>query len=169
MRYILCLMMISGLYFGNNELKAQYYDQALGFRAGTSFEASYKRFIFYAPRYVQQAAEVLVGYHIDEWDKKYNGFVVEALYFLHIDIGFDTGFSGFVGAGGYIGVYTEPSKEPYLGGGGTIAVGVAYNFTHLPLSISVDWKPLIGYPRFPYKSLARGAVTLRYILPTAFQ
>ncbi len=149
--------------------EAQYYDQALGLRAGTSFEITYKRFVFYAPRHVQQAVEIMAGYHLDEWDKRYNAFVIEALYLFHVDIGFDTGFSAFAGAGGYIGLYTEPSKTPYLGGGGTIVIGAAYNFTHVPISVSIDWKPLIGYPRFPFKSLARGAVTLRYIFPTTFQ
>ena len=158
-----------GLLANVQETKAQYYDQAIGFRAGTSFEASYKRFIFHEPRYVQQAVEGLIGYHIDEWFKRYNGFVIEALYMVHIDLGFDTGFSAFFGGGGYAGVYTEPGLEPYFGGGGTIVVGTEYTFTHVPISISIDWKPLFGWPRYPYQSLARGAVTIRYVLPTTFQ
>jgi hypothetical protein len=169
MRYFLSIIIAIMLLGDAQEAKGQYYDQAIGFRAGTSFELSYKRFLFYNPRYFQQAGEVLIGYHIDEWDKRYNGFVLEALYHFHLDIGFDTGWSAFLGLGGYAGVYTEPSKQPYFGGGVTLALGIAYNFTHVPISISLDWKPLFGFPRLPPKSLARGAITLRYILPTTWQ
>ncbi len=164
MRY---LIIITLLCFSLSDSKAQYYDHAIGFRAGTSFELSYKRFIFFTPKW-QQAIEGLVGYHIDEWDKRYNGFVIEGLYLLHMDLGFDTGFSGFVGGGIYAGIYTETGRKPFFGGGASAVVGVEYSFTHAPVSISIDWKPLFGWPRYPYKSLARGAVTLRYIFPTIF-
>ncbi len=166
MRYLLSIIVAILCLSANKQATAQYYDHAIGFRAGTSFELSYKRFIFYKPRYFQQAFEVLVGYHIDEWDKRYNGFVAEGLYLFHLDVGFDTGFSAYLGVGAYAGVYTETAKQPYFGGGGTIALGMEYTFTHVPISISLDWKPLFGFPRFPPRSLARGAFTLRYVFPT---
>ena len=154
-------------------VNGQYYDQTIGFRAGTSFEASYKRFIFYTPD-VQQALEVLAGFQLDEnvpmvaYDiPENNGFVLEGLWLCHLDIGFDTNFSGFAGGGAYFGGYVESGKsEIFFGGGLTLLVGMEYSFTHVPISVSIDWKPLIGYPRL---SLARGALTLRYILPTPWQ
>jgi len=167
MRYLVCFIIVLML-ANTKEASAQYYDQALGIRGGTSVELSYKRFIFYTPS-IQQAIEGLVGYHLDEWDKRYNGIVIEGLYLFHLDLGFDTGFSGFAGAGLYGGVYVETGRPAYFGGGATIAVGVSYTFTHVPVSLSIDWKPLFGFPRYPYKSLGRGAVTIRYVLPTTWQ
>ena len=63
MRSFLCLV-ITILFVGNATLKAQYYDRTVGVRAGTSFEASYKQFIFYHPN-IQQALECLVGFQVD--------------------------------------------------------------------------------------------------------
>lgn len=155
-------------------LKAQYYDQTIGLRAGTSLEASYKRFIFYTPK-AQQALEVLLGFQIDEgiafpgilYDQpRNNGYVLEALWVFHLDIGFDTNFSAFAGGGGYLGAYTETGRNAFLGGGFTAVLGMEYTFSHAPVSVSVDWKPILGFPRF---SLARGGVTLRYIIPTTWQ
>lgn len=145
--------------------KAQYYDHALGIRGGTSFEVSYKRFIFYTPD-IQQAIEGLIGFQLDEINRRQNGWVFEALWHFHLDVGFNTGFSAFAGAGGYLGVFTEPGIKPYFGGGATAAIGMSYTFTHAPVNIAVDWKPILGYPRM---SLTRGAVTLRYVFPTTWQ
>lgn len=171
MRYFIALTIVF-LFWGQTELKAQYYDQTIGFRAGTSVEASYKRFIFYTPN-IQQAIEGLIGFQVDEnvpllpYDIPINnGYVFEALWVFHLDLGFDTNFSGFAGAGGYLGAYTESGRDPFFGGGFTAVVGVEYTFSHAPISIAVDWKPLLGFPRF---SLTRGGLTLRYILPTTWQ
>lgn len=173
MKYFFSL--IIGLFIlGQTEVNAQYYDQTIGFRAGTSLEASYKRFIFYTPN-IQQAIEGLIGFQIDEniyfpgivYDQPTNnGYVFEALWVFHVDLGFDTNFSGFAGAGVFLGAYTETGRTPFFGGGFTAVVGVEYTFSHAPVSVSVDWKPILGFPRF---SLARGGLTLRYILPTTWQ
>lgn len=173
MKQLLCL--IIGIFIlGQNSLKAQYYDQTIGLRAGTSFELTYKRFIFYTPD-IQQAIEVMGGFQVDEgiyfpaivYDHPVNnGYVFEALWVFHMDIGFETQFSGFAGAGGYLGAYTETGRDPFFGGGFTAVIGVEYTFSHAPVSVSVDWKPLVGFPRL---SLARGALTLRYVLPTTWQ
>ena len=143
---------------------AQYYEHAVGFRAGTSLEASYKRFIFFEPQ-IQQAVEGLIGYHLDAWDKKNNGFALEGLYLVHLDLGFNTQFSGFAGGGAFMGIYTETGKPIFFGGGFTLVTGVSYTFTHVPISLSIDWKPTFGYPlRLPF-SLARGGLTVRYVFP----
>lgn len=158
----------------SSSLQAQYYDQTIGFRAGTSLEASYKRFIFYTPN-IQQAIEGLIGIQLDEGiyfpgilydEPNHNGYVLEALWVFHLDIGFDTNFSGYAGAGGFIGAYNETGASAFLGGGFTAVVGMEYTFSHAPISLGLDWKPILGYPRF---SLARGALTIRYIIPTTWQ
>jgi hypothetical protein len=172
MKSFLCII-FALLFLGNTALKAQYYDHAIGIRGGTSLEFSYKKFIFYHPN-IQQAVESLIGFQADEnvpifaYDKPiHNGFVTEGLWVLHLDLGFDTNFSGYAGAGVYFGIYTETALNPaFFGGGFTAAVGVEYTFSHVPISIGLDWKPILGYPRF---SLARGALTFRYILPTTWQ
>ncbi len=170
MKYFL---LITGLWFClSNSSKAQYYDHAIGLRAGTAFEASYKRFIFFTPK-IQQAFEGLVGFQIDEGMKLFpydqpinNAFVIEGLWLFHLDLGFDTNFSGFAGGGVYMGLYVQTGlNAPFFGGGITPCVGVEYTFTHLPMTVSIDWKPLIGYPRF---TLARGALTIRYLIPTSW-
>ena len=172
-RYFFCLI-IGLLIAGQTEVNAQYYDQTLGFRGGTSFEVSYKRFIFYTPN-VQQAIEGLIGFQLDEgisfptilyYAPQHNGYVFEALWVLHVDLGFDTNFSGFAGAGGYLGAYTETGRDPFFGGGFTAVFGVEYTFSHAPVSVSIDWKPIVGFPRL---SLARGGLTLRYIIATTWQ
>lgn len=158
----------------SSTLQAQYYDQTMGLRAGTSLELSYKRFFFYTPK-PQQALEILAGFQIDEgiffpgilYDHpRNNGYVLEALWVFHLDVGFDTNFSAFAGAGGYAGVYTESGSNAFFGGGFTAVLGMEYTFSHAPVSVGLDWKPILGYPRF---SLARGGVTIRYILPTTWQ
>lgn len=158
----------------HSSLQAQYYDQTVGVRAGTSLELSYKRFFFYTPK-PQQALEILAGFQIDEgiffpgilYDHpRNNGYVLETLWVFHLDIGFDTNFSAFAGAGGYLGAYTETGRNAFFGGGFTAVLGMEYTFSHAPVSVGIDWKPILGFPRF---SLARGGVTLRYIIPTTWQ
>lgn len=176
MRYFLTtVLFLSILILGcNSSLSAQYYDQTIGLRAGTSVELSYKRFFFYTPK-PQQALEVLLGVQIDEniyfpgilYDKPFNnGYVLEALWVFHLDIGFDTNFSAYAGAGGYAGIYTETGRNAFFGGGFTAVLGIEHTFSHAPISVGLDWKPILGYPRF---SLARGEVSLRYIIPTTWQ
>lgn len=171
MKRFFCLI-ISLFFIGEMTVQAQYYDQTIGLRAGTSFEVGYKRFIFYTPQ-VQQAVEFLAGFQLDEnvvllpYDIPLNnGYVFEALWVFHLDLGFDTNFSGFAGAGGYLGAYTETGRNAFFGGGFTAVLGVEYTFSHAPISVAIDWKPLLGYPRF---SLTSGGLTVRYILPTTWQ
>lgn len=175
MKYCYHLLLICCLGWGlSTPLQAQYYDQTVGLRGGTSLELTYKRFFFYTPK-PQQALEILAGFQIDEgvffpgiiYDQpQNNGYVLEALWVFHLDIGFDTNFSAYAGGGGYLGAYTETGRNAFFGGGFTAVLGMEYTFSHAPVSVGLDWKPILGFPRF---SLARGALTLRYILPTTWQ
>lgn len=142
--------------------QAQYYDHALGVRAGTTFGASYKQFRELLPNQPQQAIELLFGIQLDEQENLRNGYVLEGLYQLQFDIGFDTRFAGYIGAGGYIGLYGRTGLPVQFGAGLTGMLGLEYNFKFMPLNISLDWKPIWGMPR---QSLTRGALSLRYIFP----
>jgi hypothetical protein len=146
--------------------QAQYYDSALGLRAGTSFQASYKRFLFYDPTHIQQSIEGLFGVQLDLINKQKNGYVLEALYNFHMDLGFDTGFSGYAGAGLFGGIYTQVGLDNRFGGGITATVGVEYTFKLVPINISIDWRPFLGIPR---SSLIGSGITVRYVFPTTWQ
>lgn len=174
--FFLRLFLLSSVFYwgATTTVSAQYYDQTFGLRAGTSLELTYKQFFFYTPK-PQQALEVLVGFQIDEniffpgilYDHPINnGYVAEALWVFHLDIGFDTNFSAYAGAGLYGGAYTETGRNTFFGGGFTAVLGIEHTFSHAPISVGLDWKPILGYPRF---SLARGGVSLRYIIPTTWQ
>jgi hypothetical protein len=151
------------------KLAAQYYDQAIGGRFGTDIMIGYKQFVLYHPN-PQLAWEVLVGLQLDERSinrrslvTQTNGYVAQGMCYWHYDIGFDTGFSGFLGAGFFMGVYTPFGEKAKFGGGVAFSAGASYTFTHIPLEIALDWMPVLGSPRM---SITRGAITLRYILPT---
>ncbi len=164
-RLYLTLLFAICLLGSHHTASAQYYDQAVGMRAGTSLMASYKAFFSYYPK-VQMAWEVLGGLQVDELQLQTNGYVLEGVWYAHMDLGFDTGFSGFAGAGVFMGLYTPPQENVRFGGGISATIGASYTFTHTPVNIAIDWKPILGVPRM---SLTRGALTIRYVLPTAWQ
>lgn len=159
------IMLICGVLMSTTSAFAQYYDHVIGVRGGTSVELSYKRFVAYYPS-IQQAVEGLIGFQFDERRRSQNGYIIEGLYHLHMDVGFNTGFSAFVGGGLYTGVYTEPAIKPRWGGGVTGLIGMEYTFTHAPVNISIDWKPFLGTPR---SSLIGGGISLRYVFSTTWQ
>ncbi len=163
---IIAILLLFGLSYGAS---AQYYDQAIGGRFGTDFMIGYKQFFLYHPD-PQMAWEVAMGFQIDE--RQFlrnntkpitNGYIVQGNWYWHYDIGFDTGFSGFLGAGIFMGVYTPQGEKVMFGGGIGALIGATYTFTHVPIDIQIDWTPILGNPRM---SLLRGGVTIRYIIPT---
>jgi hypothetical protein len=158
--------------FSTKSASAQYYDQAIGGRFGTDIMIGYKRFFLYTPD-PQMAWEVSMGFQLDERQfgrnntkPQTNGYIVQGNWYWHFDIGFDTNFSGFVGAGIFLGVYTPQGDPARFGGGMAAIIGATYTFTHVPIDIQIDWMPILGDPRL---SLARGGLTIRYIIPTVWQ
>ena len=145
--------------------KAQYYDEVIGARGGNTIGLSYKRFIFYYPN-IQQAAEGVIGFQFDLKNKNRNAYILEANYHLHVDVGFNSGFSAFAGAGLFGGLYTEVGFANKFGGGISGVLGMEYSFTHAPINIAIDWKPFLGLPR---SSLLGFGLTLRYIFSTTWQ
>lgn len=153
-------LLLLAYFFCASLAQGQYYRRALGLRVGTSYSITYKQFLASWP--FQQAIEGMAGFHLDERTLKQNAYVLEAYYVAHLDIGFDSRFAAFLGLGVFGGIYTEPGLKPYGGGGGTAMLGIEYNFRYIPLNISIDWNPILGYPRM---SLTRGALTVRYLFP----
>jgi hypothetical protein len=145
--------------------KAQYYDYVIGARVGNTIGLSYKQFIFYYPN-IQQAAEGVIGFQFDLKNRNRNAYILEANYHLHVDVGFNTGFSAFAGAGLFGGIYTEVGQPNKFGGGISGVLGMEYSFTHAPVNIAVDWKPFLGSPR---SSLLGFGLSLRYIFSTTWQ
>jgi len=170
MKFLSLFLAVFFIYFQNIEKNnAQYFDQALSGRFGMDIMIGYKRFILYHPD-PQLAWEVQIGLQLDERSlsrrslmTQTNGYVAQGMCYWHYDIGFDTGFSGFLGAGIFMGIYTPFGEKAKFGGGVAFSAGASYTFTHIPLDISIDWMPILGSPRM---SIARGAITLRYVLPT---
>jgi hypothetical protein len=170
MNYIkLKTMFIIALLAMYGSVRGQNFDQAIGGRFGTDFMLTYKEFFMYYPK-PQLAYEIMGGLQFDErvLGKRSsviqtNGFVLQGMCYYHIDLGFDTGFSGFAGLGPFMGIYTPQGEKVRFGGGLAAAMGVSFSFRYIPLDISIDWMPILGSPR---TSIARGGLTLRYILPT---
>lgn len=127
-------------------VSAQYFDWAIGPRAGTTTGISYKKFFYNAHAY-----EVIAGYR---WD---NGYTVDGLYEYHIDIAFDKGFTIYGGAGIVAGVYNRTGKSRFSGGVSAI-IGADYTFRYFPINISVDYKPTLGYN----SSYKEAALSIRY-------
>jgi outer membrane protein W len=80
----------------------------------------------------------------------------------HFDLGPLTipGFGWYFGAGAHIGTRKEGQKQQGYSGISGIA-GIEYNFTKIPLNLSLDWKPAIHFniPADP----AEFGFTARYI------
>jgi hypothetical protein len=161
-KIFICLLLLIGFY---QQSQAQFYDHVIGMRAGNTIGLSYKRFIFYYPD-IQQAIEGVAGFQFDLKNRNRNAYVLEANYHLHIDVGFNTGFSAFAGAGLFGGFYTEVGQPSRFGGGISGVLGMEYGFTHAPVNVALDWKPFLGIPR---SSLLGFGLTLRYIFPTTWQ
>lgn len=145
---------------------AQYYDHALGIRGGTDLQLSYKRFLFFEPEYIQQSLEILGGAQFDVLKKQTNGYLLQALYNVHTDVGFNTSFSAYAGAGLLGGWYTREGQSNVWGGGITATIGMEYTFTHVPINLSFDWRPFLAYPR---SSLVSFGLTIRFVFPTTWQ
>ena len=148
------------------QLQAQYYDHSFGVRGGTDLQLSYNRFLFFGPEYMQQSLEILGGAQFDVTKKEINGYLLQAFYKLHTDVGFDTGFGAYAGLGLLGGWYTRTGRTNVWGGGIAATIGMEYTFTHVPINISLDWRPFLAYPR---SSLLSFGLTLRYVFTTTWQ
>jgi hypothetical protein len=132
------------LYITCTQVSAQqYYKHAIGLRIGTVAAATYK--VFLAKNH---AIEGQVGLRFN------NGFMFAGMYQFHGDIGYDTGFRWYAGAGVSAGF-----KGGGFGAGLLVTGGAEYKFRLAPIAISLDYQPVVVGTSPGY---AEGGVTVRY-------
>lgn len=85
-----------------------------------------------------------------------------ALYQYHFDLSTLTveGFGWYAGGGMHIGTRDIDGSQEFLVGVDGIA-GINYNFSNIPLNLSLDWKPAIHFNTSP--DLPEFAISARYI------
>lgn len=101
------------------------------------------------------AAEAIVGL--------YNKTAsLTALYQYHFDLSALTvqGFGWYAGGGAHIGTREVDGSQEFLAGVDGIA-GINYNFSNIPLNLSLDWKPAIHFTTS--SELADFGISARYI------
>ena len=128
------------------DLHAQPYDHSLGVRAGYSSGITYKGFF----RHQMNAVEV---------DALYNrhGLNLSALYEFHIEPFKSARWLLFAGGGPFGGNW-----ENELSMGFSIVGGIEYTVRDLPLSFSLDWKPMMNVYRLFEVDLPDFGVSIRY-------
>ena len=136
---------------------AQDYKNGIGLRGGLYNGITFKHFIG------SKTAVELLG------STRWSGIEVTGLYQIH-NRAFDVDrLNWYFGGGAHIGFYNgDNTTWGDLGTSYTVIgvdgiLGIEYNFTELPINISLDWKPafnFIGYSDFWGDG---GALSVRYI------
>lgn len=129
-----------------NDIKAQDYVDALGFRAGAAIGVTYKHFL--------DKKSALEGIFSTRW----RGVNLTGLYELHAVAFQMPGLNWYFGGGGHVGYWSYYDGIGWLAPGKSATVigidgiiGMEYNIKDFPLNFSLDWKPamnLIGYGGF---------------------
>ncbi len=145
------------LWLGAQGLSAQYYETAVGLRAGTFTGITAKHFF-----QGNQAIEGIVSF-------RWEGFNITGLYEVHNDAFDVSGLEWYYGFGAHLGFWNgrnvrwadDEGSYTVIGVDGII--GIEYNFAAVPINLSLDWKPainLVGYTGFWGDG---GALSIRYI------
>lgn len=136
---------------------AQDYNTGIGLRGGLYNGLTIKHFIG-----DRSAVEGLLS-------TRWRGFEITGLYEIH-NRAFDIDrLNWYYGAGAHLGFYNGDNTTwgdvgtayTVLGVDGIL--GLEYNFSEIPINLSIDWKPafnFIGYSRFFGEG---GALSIRYI------
>jgi len=136
---------------------AQDYNKAIGLRGGLYNGITFKQFLG------GKAAIELLG------ATRWSGIGITGLYEIH-NRAFDVDrLNWYFGGGAHVGFYNGNNTTwgdagtSYVQVGLDLILGIEYNFTELPVNISLDWKPaldVVGYSGF----WADGAaISIRYI------
>ncbi|MFO8235469.1 MAG: hypothetical protein R6U04_08710 [Bacteroidales bacterium] len=138
---------------------AQDYNTGIGLRGGFANGVTIKHFI--------SSNAALEGIISTRWE----GFQVTGLYEIH-NRAFNTEeLNWYYGFGGHVGFWDGDNTDQYWGDPGesyTVIgidgiLGLEYNFSEIPINLSVDWKPafnLVGHTGFWGDG---GALSVRYI------
>ena len=124
---------------------AQDYNNAIGLRGGLYNGITFKHFLK-----EKAAVELLAA-------TRWSGIGITGLYEIHNNA-FDVDrLNWYFGPGAHVGFYNGDNADwgdagtSYTVVGVDFILGLEYNFTELPINISLDWKPafsLIGYSHF---------------------
>jgi hypothetical protein len=131
---------------------AQDYRNGIGFRGGLYNGLTFKHFLG------DKSAVELLG------STRWGGFEITALYEIH-NRAFDVDrLNWYYGAGAHVGFW----GSSYSGGSGTFIgvdgiLGLEYNFSELPINISLDWKPAFNFINDSRFLGDGGALSVRYI------
>ena len=127
-------------------LAGQPYEHSIGVRAGYSSGISYKGFFRHQMAAIE--ADVLYNRH---------GFNLHALYEYHMEAFRNKHFLIYLGGGAFGG-----SWEAEFSAGLAGVAGVEYVLRDLPLSFSLDWKPMINVYRIFEVDLLDFGISIRY-------
>ena len=127
-------------------LAGQPYEHSLGVRAGYSSGISYKGFFRHQMAAIE--ADVLYNKH---------GFNLSALYEYHIEAFRNKRLLIYLG-GGVFGGSWEAEFSAGLAG----VAGIEYTLRDLPISFSLDWKPMMNVYRLFEVDLLDFGISIRY-------
>ena len=157
LRSIGVIVLVIGLSIGSS-VSAQDYNTAIGVRGGFYNGLTIKHFI--------GSKAALEGIFSSRW----RGFNITGLYEINNPIAEVAGLNWYYGVGGHIGFWNgryvhwkdDYNDHTVIGADGIL--GLEYNFSEIPINLSIDWKPainLVGYNGFWGDG---GAFSIRYIL-----
>jgi opacity protein-like surface antigen len=136
---------------------AQDYNNAIGLRGGLYNGITFKHFMG------SKTAVELIG------STRWSGIEITGLYEIH-NIAFDVDrLNWYYGIGAHVGFYNgDNTSWGTVGTGYTVVgvdgiLGIEYNFTELPINISLDWKPAFNFIGYTHFWPDGGALSIRYI------
>jgi hypothetical protein len=136
---------------------AQDYNTGIGLRGGLYNGLTVKHFL--------GSKAAVEGILASRW----RGLEITGLYEMHNRLADVDRLNWYYGIGGHIGFYNSDYttwgdiNTDYTVIGIDLILGLEYNFSAVPINISIDWKPafnLVGYSRFWGDG---GALSVRYI------
>jgi hypothetical protein len=136
---------------------AQDYRNGIGLRGGLYNGLTFKHFLG------GNSAVELIG------STRWSGFEITGLYEIH-NRAFDVDrLNWYYGIGAHVGFYNGDNTNWGTAGTAYTVVGVdgilglEYNFTELPINISLDWKPAFNFIGYSHFWGDGGALSIRYI------
>ena len=170
MKFLVVMMAIGLLTLVTTRSAAQFYENSLGLRLGTTSAMSYKRFIT-----KDQALELLVSGRKD-------GFQFTTLYEFHrpTNLNISKNFFFYYGVGAHVGyvkenvdqyrlnnsvITVESNQEALFTMGVNTVIGLEYRWLVVPMTIGADLKPFfefIGMRETEFK-IWDAAISVKYV------
>ena len=137
---------------------SQDYSNAIGLRGGSSNGITFKHFVS-----EKAAIEAILT-------TRFGGYGLFGLYELHVPIKSVDRLNFYYGAGGHIGSYNGAKDNRWFKGtenhtvlGVDGILGIEYNFTEIPINLSIDYKPAFNLIGHTGLWADEGALSLRFI------